>query len=512
MPATFGIDFGTTNTRVAYFDAERVRVVKLANKGDAPGMLPTRIAYQGGKAVAFGDAAADSPDARLFPQPLKWMLNDEGPVEVGGGTRDRVGVVADFVKHLKTLVAQQIIGRSMDSAAVTIPVAYPAAARARLAQAFRDGGVEVSHFFYEPTAAIYAGLCGDPVEGVSAVFDWGGGSLDVAAVEVRDGIALTRHVGGRQRGGSDFDRAIANLAFEDFKAKHPDHRGLAGATLTQAVGNTSGRDLIRNAEAAKKKLNNQLEAEFKINKFFGSPHLLEYKIGRETFHDLTDGDIRGGLALLQQSLAEAGQTTPKTVSRLLFSGGTCQMKRVRDQVAAAYGEKLRERLRLPAGLTDPQAVFGLDDVGYATAIGAALLAAFGTAPVFAASIGVRLAGGDADRFAPVFTKGDAVEFGKPTDCDYFVADASGGVARLLICEQTDPHTQPGGRLSRMIAVPLHRDEKKLHVKFTVDRHLTLRVEATGERDIRDANGVKHWPHPPSELHALNLGFRLPPVP
>ena len=510
MPATFGIDFGTTNTRVAYFDSERVRVVRLANGNDRPGLLPTRLAYRDGKACAFGDAAADSPDATPFPHPLKWVLGDEGRVEVGGGVADRVEVVGDFVRHLKALVAEEIIAAPMDEAALTIPVAYPAAARRRLIEAFRLGGVAVSHVFYEPTAAIYAGLCGEPVEGVAAVFDWGGGSLDVAAVEVRDGVALTRHVGGSHRGGGDFDRAIASLAFEDFKAKHSDLRGPAGQALGQALANASGRALLRNAEAAKLELGERAEARLSVANFFGSRYPLNYKLGRETLYDLIEADIETGLALLRQALHEA-RATPRTLGRLLFSGGTCRMRRVRERVAAEYGEALKERLRLPPGLTDPRAPFGLDDVGYATAVGAALLAAHGSVPVFAASVGVRLAGGDADRFAPVFSKGEAVQFGKPACCDFFISDASGGVARLLICEQSDAATQPAGRLVRMIAVPIHKDEIKLRVRFTVDAHLSLRIEATGERDLRETRGEPEWKHAPCELQSLNLGFRLPPV-
>ena len=51
----FGVDFGTTNTRVAYYDGERLRVVTLAAQSRHPFQVPSLVSYRNGEPVAYGD-------------------------------------------------------------------------------------------------------------------------------------------------------------------------------------------------------------------------------------------------------------------------------------------------------------------------------------------------------------------------------------------------------------------------------------------------------------------------
>src|SRR6185437_7358054 len=110
MKTAFGIDFGTTNTRVAYFDGEKVRMVSFLTKKGTVYQLPTTVAYQNGEPVAYGvDAQQLSADQGIqFPEAMKWILGSCEPIEVQGGTRDRVDVVADYLKNLKRLVAASL--------------------------------------------------------------------------------------------------------------------------------------------------------------------------------------------------------------------------------------------------------------------------------------------------------------------------------------------------------------------------------------------------------------------
>jgi hypothetical protein len=102
----------------------------------------------------------------------------------------------------------------------------------------------------------------------------------------------------------------------------------------------------------------------------------------------------------------------------------------------------------------------------------------------------------------VFGANEALTFGS-RECEFFVSDASSGVARLLVCDQDDPVRQPGGRLLRIVPVPVDTDENWLKVRFTLDRHLVLNVEPSGRIKKPRLNG-------PVTIEHLNLGFRLPP--
>jgi len=512
MKTAFGIDFGTTNTRVAYFDGEKVRVVPFSTKKGTVYQLPTTVAYQNGEPVAYGvDAQQLAADQGVqFPEPMKWILGSGEPVEVQGGTRDRIDVVADYLKNLKRLVAASLPKAPLDHAAVTIPVHYPPAARQRLTEAFHKAGIKVSHYFFEPIAAIYAGLIAQPVSGVAAVFDWGGGSLDIATVQLRDGVALTRQIDGWHRGGTHFDRMIAEQAVNDFLSKYRDNPAAQITTEVVLDRMKAGRDLRLQAEAAKLRL--VLEAEVPVNqlKFLGIG-ALSYKLNRKVFSELVAPDLASGVTRLERALTTSG-VTPLTLARLFLSGGTCHVRDVRERIAGLFGNRLTPTLKLPDRLIDKRAEGGLDDIGNATAVGAALLSAFGSEPVFASAIGVRLAGDETgEQFLPVFRATEKVPFDTPRAERFFVSDAGSGVARLLICDQADPVTQPAGRLLRVITVPIEKTENWVDVRFTLDPHLTLKVEAAGRKSITtDPFSTSKWPTEPEWIQSLNLGFRIPP--
>ncbi|MDB5308648.1 MAG: hypothetical protein JWO38_2850 [Gemmataceae bacterium] len=511
MKTAFGIDFGTTNTRVAYFDGEKVRIVPFSTKKGTVNQLPTTVAYQNGEPVAYGvDAQQMSADQGVqFPEPMKWILGSGESVEVHGGTRDRVDVVADYLKNLKRLVAASLPKAPLDRAAVTIPVHYPPAARRQLTEAFHKAGIKVSHYFFEPIAAIYAGLIAEPVSGVAAVFDWGGGSLDIATVQLRDGVALTRQIDGWHRGGTHFDRMIAEQAVNDFLSKNRDNPATQVTTEVVLDRMKAGRDLRLQAEAAKVQLGRDAEVPVSALKFLGIG-ALSYKLTRGVFSELVAPDLAGSVTRLERALATSG-VTPRTLARLFLSGGTCHVRDVRERIARQFGDRLTPTLKLPDRLVDKRATGGLDDIGNATAVGAALLSAFGSEPVFASAIGVRLAGGETgEQFLPVFRATEKVPFDTPRAERFFVSDSGGGVARLLICDQTDSVTQPAGRLLRVMTVPIEKTENWVDVRFTLDRHLTLKVEAAGRKSIKtDPFSTPRWPTEPEWIQSLNLGFRIP---
>lgn len=492
----FGIDFGTTNTRVAYYDGRKLRVVPMVAGGVHAFEMPTQVSYRDGQAVAFGQEALQQNRGSLPPKPIKWLLCQENPIEVDGHSIAPVRIAADFFRHVKAVVAQSVKGEPLTRAALTIPVHYPPRARTQLQEACRLAGVDVTHFFFEPLAAIYCDLLAHPESsGVSAVFDWGGGSLDIAAVQIRDGVAFTRQMDGWHRGGTDFDRIICLQALEDFLRKNPKD-GFAAEKILDRM--KQGRSLQLRAELAKIRLSQQHEAPLSQVAFLGNANL-EYHLTRDNFEDWIDHDVTSAIKRLENAIHESG-ISPKLLSRLFLSGGTCNIPRIKVRLEnEVAGNRIVDRLAIPAELR--QNPGGLDDIGNATALGAALLAVHGAHPVFASDIGVRLASAHEDRFYPIFRAGDPVRFATHAE-RFFVSDASAGVARLLICDRTDATLQPAGRLLRVITVPIDRNENWLDVSFTINRHLVLEVQGTGRiaRSFETPVSIQHF----------NLGFRMPP--
>lgn len=502
--SAFGIDFGTTNTRVAFYDGTHVRMVQFETSAGLLVQYPTLISYQSGEPVAFGPEAKEQSAGTLFGQPIKWILDQDVPLEVEGGKQEPVEIVAAFLKNLRALAEKTLRGKELNQAAVTIPVHYSPKARMRLEEAFEQAGIKVTHFFFEPIAAIYSSLLTEPVAGPVAVFDWGGGSLDIASVQIRDGIALTRQVDGWHRGGTNFDDLICSQAIDDYLSTNPND-GLTTETVLKRMKH--GKGLRLRAEAAKVQLSRLQETSITHGSFLGGANL-EYRMTRQEFDELIAPDVTGGIARLMHVLNASG-VTPKVLARLYLSGGTCNIPVVRNRLETEITGKITSSLKLPAQLKGRATTVGLEDIGNATAIGAALLAVHGAEPVFASSVGVRIAESSGDRFVPVFEKGKDVCF-QAKDKQFFVSDASSGVARLLICDDDDSTPKPGGRLLRVIPVPIDKDENWIDVHFSVDRHLVLKVNAAGRKNLRNNPfGKITWPQEAAWIQQLNLGFRVP---
>lgn len=498
MQTAFGIDFGTTNTRVAYYDGERLRMVQLAPGTGQPYLLPTLVAYSGGVPVSYGLEARRQERGVLPPRPLKWLLGSDLPIEIDGARLDPVDVVTDFLRCLKQLVAKAVKAEPLDRAAVTIPVHYPPRARQQLEGACRAAGIEATNFFFEPIAAIYCSLVARPVSGVTAVFDWGGGSLDIATVQITDGVAMTRQIDGWHRGGTDFDRAICEQAVNEFLQAYPELPYTADVVLDRTA---QGRSLRERAQSAKEQLTTAPQASLSYSGFLGRGNLM-YPLARSKFEAIIETDVVGAVTRLEHAIHATG-VSAGLVARLFLSGGTCNIPRIKDRLAHEFGDRIISRLELPPAMRHSGiGADGTNDIGHATAMGAALLSVHGAHPVFSTSIGVRLAEASGDHFYPVFHSGERIAFGKKQE-RFFVSDASSGVARVLICDQNDAALQPGGRLLRVVTVPIDTDETWLQLRLTMDRHLVLKVEGSGIK--ASAEDVD-----PVVIQHLNLGFQLPP--
>ena len=55
--SVFGIDFGTTNTRVAHYDGKTMHMVPIYDDRGVSYSMPTQVNYEDGRTAAFGYSA-----------------------------------------------------------------------------------------------------------------------------------------------------------------------------------------------------------------------------------------------------------------------------------------------------------------------------------------------------------------------------------------------------------------------------------------------------------------------
>jgi len=227
----FGLDFGTSNTSLAAWDGARSTVLPLDPVAGAA--MPTVLYVRRDGSTSVGRRAIEmylednrtrgpvkreylslgvrlkssnpfqkdveahiltdvNSPGRLF-QALKTFLGDELDVRtnVFGEARGLEELIAIVLGHVRDR-ARELAGEAPDDITIGRPVEYIGGAAAetraleRMRKAAELAGFREVRFVYEPVGAAHSA---DVANGLSLVFDFGGGTLDLAVVR-RDGARL----------------------------------------------------------------------------------------------------------------------------------------------------------------------------------------------------------------------------------------------------------------------------------------------------------------------------------
>jgi actin-like ATPase involved in cell morphogenesis len=217
-----GIDFGTSNTvALIRWPDGRTRAVLF----DGQPILASAVYLDDRGVTHVGRDAqrmALIDPARYEPNPKRRI--DEGRVLLG----DRELPVPDLLAAPLARVARAVreaIGH-LPRAVLTCPVAWGQTRRATLLDAAARAGWRGTELVYEPVAAAryLVVTLGKPVPpgGVLAVFDFGGGTLDLALIRNDNGALSVVGTGGSESlGGVDFDAALVGHLGGLLSQRHP---------------------------------------------------------------------------------------------------------------------------------------------------------------------------------------------------------------------------------------------------------------------------------------------------
>ena len=231
---TAGIDFGTTNSVLSIWTPGGVEVIDI----DSPPLeweqmgfakvMPTIIAADPSGNTEYGWKAKQGTNQvleavkRLLPMVETVMVGDQ-PVLVEQ-------LVATFFAHIKKCALSK--GVEIDRVVVTIPANSRGIARFRTKVCAQMAGLEVLTLINEPTAAAMAASSRFAQDGKILVIDWGGGTLDVTALESTGGVFIEESSSGIPKsGGKDFDQRLANYLLEGM----PDVKWDPGSRRTFAL-------------------------------------------------------------------------------------------------------------------------------------------------------------------------------------------------------------------------------------------------------------------------------------
>jgi molecular chaperone DnaK len=241
MGRIVGIDLGTTNSLVAYVDAQTGRpkcipgpydstlcpsVVSL----DADGSIivgeparrrlltqPERSIYSVKRLMGRGPADVQS-ELKLFPFRIDPDSNHVIRVRLGDKVFTPPEISSFILRELKNW-AEAYFGENVDRAVITVPAYFNDSQRQATKDAGKLAGLEVLRLVNEPTAAALAYGLHEKQRGKVAVYDLGGGTFDISILKListseGDIYQVLSTNGDTHLGGDDIDNLLQAFVHE----------------------------------------------------------------------------------------------------------------------------------------------------------------------------------------------------------------------------------------------------------------------------------------------------------
>jgi molecular chaperone DnaK len=323
-----GIDLGTTNSAVAFVQDGQPRILSKGNQR----IIPSVVASSKQAGWLVGQPALNQyvldPDNTV--RSIKRQMGSPERVKLGGREFSPQEISAFILRELKT-IAEEDLGRPVNSAVITVPAYFTNAQRTATEEAGQIAGLEVVRIINEPTAAALAYGLNQEEDQLALIYDLGGGTFDVSLVEMTGGVVEVRASHGNTHlGGDDFDEVLAERVGKQFFKKHQ---------ISLKDNRVAMARLNRAAEMAKIQLSDFpevcLREEYLVEQN-GRPLHLESIVSRPEFEELIEPFLDQTLESLEQVFNDANLGVDD-LSRVLLVGGSTRMPIVWNLLANHTG-------------------------------------------------------------------------------------------------------------------------------------------------------------------------------
>lgn len=209
-----GIDLGTTNSLVAYFDGEKAQIIP-NRLGKI--LTPSVVSVDEAGTVYIGETAKIRK--QLYPTStadvFKRSMGTEKVYHLGDKNFKAEELSSLILRSLKA-DAEEYLNEPVTEAIVSVPAYFNDLQRKATKKAGELAGLTVKRIINEPTAAAIAhGIQNTDTATKFLVFDLGGGTFDVSILELFKNIMEVRAIAGDNYiGGEDFTDVLIKLFCE----------------------------------------------------------------------------------------------------------------------------------------------------------------------------------------------------------------------------------------------------------------------------------------------------------
>lgn len=206
-----GIDLGTTNTLISYYD-EIAKRGECCVSQEGGKLTPSAVFFEKVDSYIVGRNAKDT--SILYPertaQCFKRLMGETKEAINIGGKIFSPQQLSAFVLKKVVEAAEAELETKIKDVVITVPAYFSSAAKQATKEAGAIAGLNVRDIIDEPCAALYhVDSLNDLTGKTVMIFDLGGGTLDLIAAEVKEDEIDEIAIGGdNSLGGSDWNKLL----------------------------------------------------------------------------------------------------------------------------------------------------------------------------------------------------------------------------------------------------------------------------------------------------------------
>ncbi len=352
MGKIIGIDLGTTNSCMAVMEHGEAKVIPNAEGNRT---TPSIVAFTKSGERLVGQTAkrqaVTNPtntiysikrlmgrkysevarERELSPYQIVEAPNGDAYVQVGDRSYSPPEISAMILQKLKA-DAEAYLGEPVTQAVITVPAYFNDSQRQATKDAGKIAGLEVLRIINEPTAAALAYGLDKKSEETVAVYDLGGGTFDISALEIGDGVFEVKATNGdTMLGGDDFDQAIITFLADEFQKEN----GVDLRADKQAL-----QRLKEAAEKAKCELSSSMSSDINlpfITMNASGPVHMNMTLTRAKLEQLCDPLLERTRIPCMNCMKDA-DVSASDVKEVILVGGMTRMPKVQETAKAIFGK------------------------------------------------------------------------------------------------------------------------------------------------------------------------------
>jgi len=354
-----GIDLGTTNSCVACVEVNG-QEPKIIENAEGSRTTPSIVAFSDDGSKLVGMPAkrqavtnpentlyatkrligrtTDDPDIKKDAATLSYKLcpgdNGDAWVQLKDGKKYSPSQIGAFILQKMKETAETYLGSDVTDAVITVPAYFNDSQRQATKDAGSISGLNVRRVINEPTAAALAyGLNKNKDDGTVIVYDLGGGTFDVSALTLSQGVfEVLATNGDTSLGGEDFDTCLLKHLVSCFKKE-------TGIDLSK--DKLALQRLKEAAEKAKIEVSSTQQTEINLPFITADqtgPKHLTNTLTRSSFEQLVDKYIKKTMSPCENCLRDADLTKDQ-ISDVILVGGMTRMPKVKSSVKDFFGRE-----------------------------------------------------------------------------------------------------------------------------------------------------------------------------